>query len=106
MLALPTDRLGQTGHTYQRAKHIFNLSTSLSTALNAFSKHEEVTLFMTLLAAFQTLLFRYSGQNDISIGTPITNLYNQTSSISIPWYFELIYLAILPFASYWDEFVK
>ncbi|MGI2909712.1 condensation domain-containing protein, partial [Tolypothrix sp. VBCCA 56010] len=45
----------------------------LSAALTAFSQKQEVTLFMTLLAAFQTLLSRYSGQTDICVGTPIAN---------------------------------
>ena len=37
------------------------------------SRREGVTLFMTLLAAFQTLLHRYSGQEDIAVGSPIAN---------------------------------
>ena len=46
---------------------------SLSEGLKDLSRKEGVTLFMTLLAAFATLLSRYSGQKDILIGTPITN---------------------------------
>lgn len=45
----------------------------MTQALRTLSLREGVTLFMTLLAAWQTLLFRYSGQHDISIGTPIAN---------------------------------
>src|SRR4029079_2023847 len=41
--------------------------------LRQLSQQEGVTLFMTLLAAFQTLLFRYSGQTDIAVGSPIAN---------------------------------
>src|SRR5579859_2952049 len=49
----------------------WKLPEKLSSDLNELSRREGVTLFMTLLAAFQLLLSRYSGQNDIAIGTPI-----------------------------------
>ena len=42
-------------------------------ALQALSRREGVTLFMTLLAAFQVLLARYSGQQDVVVGSPIAN---------------------------------
>jgi hypothetical protein len=42
-------------------------------AAQQLSRGEGVTLFMTLLAVFQTLLYRYTGQADINIGTPIAN---------------------------------
>ncbi len=71
LLALPIDRLTQAECSYQSAQQNFNLSTSLSAALNALSEGEDVTLFMTILSAFQMLLFRYSGQDDICIGSPV-----------------------------------
>jgi amino acid adenylation domain-containing protein len=71
ILAFPIDRLTQAQCTHQSAQQDFNLSTSLSTALNAVSEDEEATLLITLLTAFQILLFRYSGQADICIGSPI-----------------------------------
>ena len=40
-------------------------------ALKALSQREGVSLFMTLLAAFEVLLYRYSGQQDVTIGSPI-----------------------------------
>ena len=49
----------------------FELSPELVDQLQALSRHEGVTLHMTLLAAFQVLLARYSGQHDIAVGTPI-----------------------------------
>ncbi|MBW4483045.1 MAG: amino acid adenylation domain-containing protein [Tildeniella torsiva UHER 1998/13D] len=48
----------------------FSLPTPLAIALQQFSQRGGVTLFMTLLAAFQVLLYRYSGQTDLCIGTP------------------------------------
>ena len=49
------------------------LSKELTEGLKALSRKEGVTLFMTLLAAFQTLLYRYTGQEDIVVGSPIAN---------------------------------
>ena len=71
ILALPTDyprppRLSTRGATLS-----FQLSAHLSEQLKLLSQHEGVTLFMTLLTAFQVLLARYSGQDDILVGTPI-----------------------------------
>ena len=44
-----------------------------TTAVNELSRREGVTQFMTLLAAFQVLLYRYSGQEDVVVGLPIAN---------------------------------
>jgi aspartate racemase len=71
LLTLPTDRprpLVQTTHgaVYEQA-----LPGAMTSALVALSQRAGVTLFMTLLAALQTLLARYSGQTDILVGTPI-----------------------------------
>ncbi|MBD2567364.1 non-ribosomal peptide synthetase [Anabaena lutea] len=51
----------------------FSLSPELSQALNALSRQENVTLFMTMVAALKTLLYRYTGQDDIVIGTDVAN---------------------------------
>src|SRR5436853_1545597 len=71
MLDLPTDKMRPPIQSYRGAKAQFLLPSSLADSLNALSRRESATLFMTLLAAFETLLWRYSGQIDISIGTPI-----------------------------------
>lgn len=73
LLSLPTDRPRPAVQTYYGARQDFILSKQLSVALKQLSQKESVTLFMTLLAAFQILLQRYSGQDDICIGTPIAN---------------------------------
>jgi len=71
VLELPTDR--PRSHVQTGTKHSFALSPSLSHALRSLSQQEGVTLFMTLLAAFNTLLYRYTGQEDILVGSPIAN---------------------------------
>lgn len=73
MLNLPTDRPRLAVQTYQGARQPLQLSKSLSKALLALGHQEGVTLFITLLAAFQVLLFRYTQQEDIAIGSPIAN---------------------------------
>jgi aspartate racemase len=49
------------------------LPKNLTEAVKALSRQEGTTLFVTLLAAFQTLLYRYTGQDDIIVGSPIAN---------------------------------
>ncbi len=73
ILELPTDFPRPAVQTFEGTFIPFSLSKSLSEDINAFSQQEEVTLFMTLLAAFQVLLFRYSGQRHIAVGSPIAN---------------------------------
>ncbi len=73
ILELPTDRPRPAIQTYRGARYTFVLPKALSEGLKALSRREGVTLFMTLLAAFATLLSRYSGQDDLVVGSPIAN---------------------------------
>ncbi|MBW4561039.1 MAG: amino acid adenylation domain-containing protein [Mojavia pulchra JT2-VF2] len=66
-------RLRPAVSTYKGAKQFLQLPQSLTQTLEALSQQEGVTLFMTLLAAFQTLLYRYTQQEDIAVGSPIAN---------------------------------
>ncbi|HLJ33761.1 MAG TPA: amino acid adenylation domain-containing protein, partial [Ktedonobacteraceae bacterium] len=72
-LELPTDHPRPLIQTWRGVAQETYLPLALSQDLEAFSQSEGVTLFMTLLAAFQVLLWRYSGQEDIAVGTPIAN---------------------------------
>ena len=73
LLVLPTDRPRPAVQTFVGAHQEFRLSVELTSRLNQLSQQQGVTLFMTLLAAFDTLLYRYSGQSDILVGSPIAN---------------------------------
>src|SRR5918911_5499780 len=73
VLHLPTDRPRPPIQSLRGATRPFSLSQALSDSLDALSRREGVTLFMTLLAAFQTLLYRYTGQTDVVTGSPIAN---------------------------------
>jgi acyl-CoA synthetase (AMP-forming)/AMP-acid ligase II/alpha-ketoglutarate-dependent taurine dioxygenase len=71
MLELPTDFPRPAVQSFRGARHSLRLSGELTTSLEQLSLREGVTLFMTLLAAFQTLLSRYTGQDDIVVGTDL-----------------------------------
>ena len=86
LLELPTDRPRPPVLTHAGKTQYLELPENLTEALKALSQNLGVTLFMTLLAAFQTLLYRYSGQSDIIVGTPITGR-NRAKSEQIIEYF-------------------
>jgi amino acid adenylation domain-containing protein len=83
VLQLPTDRLRPAVQTFRGARHALALSKNLTDSLNTLSRREGVTLFMTLLGAFQTLLYRYTGQTDIAVGSPIASRHHgQTEKLA------------------------
>ncbi|MBZ4423348.1 non-ribosomal peptide synthetase, partial [Myxococcus sp. RHSTA-1-4] len=72
-LELPTDRPRPPVQTDHGAAVPVRLGQELTAALHALCEREGVTPFMALLSAFQVLLSRYSGQDDIVVGSPIAN---------------------------------
>jgi len=73
VLNLSTDCSRPPLQSFQGARESLHLSKSCSDSLKKLSQAEGVTLFITLLAAFQTLLHRYTGQTEIVVGTPVTD---------------------------------
>lgn len=73
LMRLPTDRPRPRIQTFQGATYSFVFSKSLMKALKILSQHENVTLFMTLLAAWKLLLYHYTGLEDVFVGTLIAN---------------------------------
>src|SRR5215216_2459121 len=73
ILELPADRPRPALQTYNGSSLSFPLSRALSQSLRSLCKAEGVTLFMTLLAAFKVFLYRYTGQEDLIVGSPIAN---------------------------------
>nr|WP_255217199.1 non-ribosomal peptide synthetase [Myxococcus sp. AM010] len=71
LLELPTDRPRPAVQSLEGAYVPFSLGRALSDAVHALARREGVTPFMVLLAAFQAVLARYSGQDDVSVGSPI-----------------------------------
>jgi amino acid adenylation domain-containing protein len=72
-LDLPTDRPRPAVQTFNGGRVPVAFSKDLTERLNAFSRQQGTTLFMTLMAGFQSLLARYSHQDDIAVGIPIAN---------------------------------
>jgi aspartate racemase len=70
MLDLPTDRPRPAIQSYDGRRQRLHISKVILDGLRALSRAEGATLFITLLAAFQTLLFRFTGQEDIVVGAP------------------------------------
>ncbi|MCY1047782.1 amino acid adenylation domain-containing protein [Corallococcus sp. bb12-1] len=70
-LELPTDFPRPAVPSYEGASHPVRLSAPLTQALKELGRRENATLFMVLLAGFQALLSRHSGQDDVVVGTPI-----------------------------------
>jgi len=69
VVALPTDRPRPAVQDFAGARQCLALPPGLSTALRALARREGTSLFMVLLAAFEVLLHRYTGQTDLAIGT-------------------------------------
>jgi amino acid adenylation domain-containing protein len=81
-LDLPTDYARPAAQSTAGATHGFALDSQLTDQLKTLAEQQGGTLFMILLAAFNTLLYRYTGQSDICIGTPIANrLYAGTEGL-------------------------
>ena len=91
-LQLPTDYPRPPIQTMKGATASVQLGKDLATRLQLFSNQQGTTLFMTLLAAFKVLLHRYSGQEDITVGTPVANRTQQETSDLIGFFVNTLAL--------------
>jgi len=92
MLKLPTDRPPPAELSLQTARQSFLFPPELTVALRRLSHQEHTTLFMTLLAAFKMLLYGYSGQEDIRVGTLVANRQHQDTEGLIGLFANLVVL--------------
>ena len=76
-MELPTDFARPAVQSSRGANSSFRIDKDLLSAIELLSRQQGVTLFMTLLASFKVLLHRYSGQEDICVGTPIAGRQQQ-----------------------------
>ncbi len=77
VLELPSDRPRPAVQTFRGAATSLKLGSDLTQKLNKLSQQEGATLFITLLASFQALLYRYTNQDDICVGTTIANRHSR-----------------------------
>ena len=73
LLALPTDRPRPPLQTFRGSTQYFRIDDERLSALKALSRHCDASLFMVLFAGFATLLWRYSRQDSLVVGTPVAN---------------------------------
>lgn len=73
VLQLPTDFPRPVRQTFRGAREVLKLPSHLIEQIMALCRQEGVTLFMVLIAVFKILLFRYTGQDDLLVGTPVAN---------------------------------
>jgi amino acid adenylation domain-containing protein len=94
MLNLPTDRPRPARQSFCGASMPVALSESLTEAINELSRREGVTQYMTLLAAFNVLLYRYSNQEDILVGSPIAHRHHAEVESLIGYFVNTFVLRI------------
>ncbi len=91
-LRLPTDRPRPAVRTPRGGLRFFTLDRELSGSLRALARASGATLFMALLAAFQSLLARYSGQRDIAVGVPVANRNRPELEPMVGYFMNMIVL--------------
>ncbi|UQV46657.1 amino acid adenylation domain-containing protein [Janthinobacterium lividum] len=95
VLALPTDR-ARCATTSQRGGLIrFMIDASATGALTSMAEQAQGTLFMAFAALFATLLYRYTGQRDICVGTPIANRHHQELESMVGFFVNTVVLRML-----------
>ncbi|AFY44045.1 non-ribosomal peptide synthetase [Nostoc sp. PCC 7107] len=92
IINLPTDRPRPPVQTFKGAQAKLVLSPTLTEALKHLSRQQGVTLFMTLLTAFKILLYRYTGQTDILVGSPIANRHKAEVNSLIGLFINILVL--------------
>ena len=94
VLELPTDRARPVVQSYRGAAWEFRLGEELTGGLKELSRRSGVTLFMTLLAGFEVLLWRLSGQADIVVGTAIANRTRRETEALIGFFVNTLVLRV------------
>ncbi|WP_428552439.1 non-ribosomal peptide synthetase [Pseudomonas edaphica] len=93
-LSLATDHPRSAQHTHSASRHSVRLNAALSEAIRQAAQAHDSTPFMLLLAAFQSLLYRYSGQRDIRIGVPNANRPRQETQGLIGFFINTLVLRV------------
>src|SRR5215203_3384047 len=91
-LQFPSDRPRSAQTTLNGARLNFTIPRALSDAVKCLSDREGATLFMTLLAAFKVLLYRYTQQDDIVVGTAIANRHHGETEDLIGFFLNMLVL--------------
>jgi hypothetical protein len=92
LLDLPSDKPRPKELTYHGASYHSSFSKEIKDKLNELAQGHQVSLFMTLLAAFQVLLYRYTGQRDVVVGSPIANRHTRETEDLIGFFVNTLAL--------------
>ncbi len=91
-LQLPLDYARPADQSTRGGSIQIDINATITTQLKEFSQAYEVTLFMTMLSVFKVLLYRWSGQDDICIGTPIAGRAQQETETLIGFFVNTLAL--------------
>jgi amino acid adenylation domain-containing protein len=91
-LDLPSDRVRPAVQSFRGAVERFAVSGAVTRALGGLARREGVTLYIVLLAAFQVLLCRWSGQRDLVVGTPIAGRTDRATETLIGFFVNMLAL--------------
>ena len=94
MLKLPAAKPRPVVQTFRAARQIIELGREVTEGLKALGRQTSSTLFMSLLAAFDVLLYRYGGQTDLLIGTPVANRNRLETEALIGFFINTLVLRI------------
>ncbi|KAB2836946.1 MAG: amino acid adenylation domain-containing protein, partial [Caedimonadaceae bacterium] len=92
LLELPTDKPRPRELSYNGGVYTSTLSKSLTEQLHLLAQENQASLFMTLLAIFQVLLYRYTRQQDIVVGSPIANRHHKETEDLIGFFVNTLAL--------------
>ncbi len=92
LIDLPLDKQRPAYQTYNGNFKTFHISGEISARLKEISRQQDVTFFMTLLAAYFVLLHRYSGQDDICVGSPIAGRNRKETETMIGFFVNTLVL--------------
>jgi amino acid adenylation domain-containing protein/non-ribosomal peptide synthase protein (TIGR01720 family) len=96
VLNLHTDRPRPAGQTFRGASEPLRLDAQLTARLKALSQANDATLFMTLLAAFKVLLYRYTGQEDLLVGSPTAGRQSAQFASTVGYFVNPVVLRTSP----------
>ncbi|HEX7238619.1 MAG TPA: amino acid adenylation domain-containing protein, partial [Longimicrobiaceae bacterium] len=107
LLELPTDHPRAPGQSPRAESHTFSLSLEVSQGLRSLSRREGTTLFMTVLSAWQAMLGRWSGQEEVVVGTPIAGRTRRETEGLIGFFVNMLALrAELGGDPTWSELLR
>jgi len=107
VLNLHTDRPRPAVQTFRGASEPLRLDAQLTAQLKALSQTNDSTLFITLLAAFKTLLYRYTGQEDLLVGSPTAGRQSGKFAPTVGYFVNPVVLRTSPSGALtFEEFLK